>query len=467
MIDHSQADIDAVIRTDLASFTQRCFLTVSPGQQFLSNWHVEAIAHELEKVRRGETQRLIITLPPRNLKSITASVAFPAFLLGHDPSVRIVCASYSHDLATKHARDCRHVMQSRWYQRVFSRTRIEPSKKSVAEFETTARGYRLATSVGGTLTGRGGNVILIDDPMKPEEARSETTRKAVNEWYDSTLASRLDSKTEDKTIIIMQRLHVDDLVGHVLDKGMEWSHLDLPAIAEVPQEVELGAGETHRREVGDILHPEREPLSVLDDLKATMGSSLFSAQYQQRPVPPEGAMIKREWFREYSARPRPQHGDQIVQSWDTASKVDQTNDYSVCTTWLKRDKDYYLLDVLRVRLEHPELRRKIIAHAGAWKAKAVLIEEASSGISLIPDLKSEGKIRPIGIKPKGSKIERLELQTISVEAGHVLLPESAPWKGEFLDEIVAFPGGRFDDQVDSFSQFLTWVAERKVRVHVG
>jgi predicted phage terminase large subunit-like protein len=440
---------------------------VVPGQELLLNWHLEAITHQLERVRRGETRRLIITLPPHNLKSICASVAFPAFVLGHDPSVRIVCASYAQELTTKHARDCRRVMESTWYKQLFPKTRLDPRKNTESEFETTARGYRMGTSVGGTLTGRGGNLILIDDPMKPAEAMSDTKRAAVAEWYDSTLSSRLDRKTEDAIVLIMQRLHVDDLVGHVLEKGTEWAQLDLPAIAEVAQEVEVGPGRFYHRQADAVLHPDFEPRSVLEVLRADLGSHVFSAQYQQMPVPPEGALIKGKWFRTYAKVPSPQKGDRIVQSWDTASKVGKTNDYSVGTTWLKRKEDYYLLDVLRVRLEYPELLRKIVSHAKARGTKEVLIEDASSGTSLTQDLRRSGPFRPIVIKPEKDKAVRLEGQSALIEAGHVLLPESAPWLADFLNELLAFPGGRFDDQVDSFSQFLGWAARPRTRIHVS
>jgi predicted phage terminase large subunit-like protein len=207
---------------------------------------------------------------------------------------------------------------------------------------------------------------------------------------------------------------------------------------------------------------------VLEDLKAAMGSQAFSAQYQQMPVPPEGALIKRTWLRTYSGTPARQPGDRIVQSWDTASKADKTNDYSVCTTWLRRrNNEYYLLDVLRTRLEYPDLRRKILSHAKANGTRTVLIEDASSGASLIQDLQRKGPFRPIAIKPEGDKIVRLEGQSAVIEAGHVLLPESAPWLGDFLGEILAFPHGRFDDQVDSFSQFLTWAVKPRPQYHFG
>jgi len=461
MIADDRKLLDTLLRRNLVDFTHRVFQTVVPGQTFLGNWHIDAIAYELERARRGEIRRLIITLPPRNLKSICASVALPAFVLGHDPATRIVCASYSQDLTAKHARDCRAVIEAPWYRQLFPRTRIDPRKNAEAEFETTAKGYRLGTSVGGTLTGRGGSLIIIDDPLKPAEAMSETKRAAVSEWYDSTLTSRLDNKRDDVIILIMQRLHVDDLVGHVLEKeGETWTHLNLPAISDQPQKIPLADGIFYHRAEGEILHPEREPLSVLGELRAAMGSQSFSAQYQQAPVPPGGALVQRDWFRSYDRLPDLGAGDQIIQSWDTASKAQKTNDYSVCTSWLMQGKNFYLIDVFRKRLEFPDLKRRIVSHAEEYEAQAVLIEEAGSGISLIQELRHEDRIRPIPIRPHNDKVVRLESQSAVIEAGHVLLPENAPWLGDFLVEVLSFPSGRHDDQVDSLSQFLNWAAAK-------
>lgn len=459
-----RAVLRALLRTNLVAFTQRVFQTVVPGQTFLPNWHIDAIAYELNRAMRGEMRRLIITLPPRNLKSICASVAFPAYALGHDPSKRIVCASYSQDLTAKHARDTRSVITSDWYRQLFPRTRIDPKKNAETEFETTAKGYRLGTSVGGTLTGRGGSLIIIDDPLKPTEALSETKRAAVSEWYDSTLTSRLDDKKKDVIILIMQRLHVDDLVGHVLEKdGQHWVHLNLPAIADRAMDVPLGDGRFYHRAEGELLHAEREPRATLEDLRSAMGSQSFSAQYQQAPVPPGGALIRRDWLATYDRLPEPRQGDRIVQSWDTASKANASNDYSACTTWLMSGKDYYLFHVDRRRLEFPDLKRRIVALAEAREANTVLIEDAGSGISLIQELRDEGQVRPIAIKPDRDKISRLEGQSAVIEAGRVFLPAKAPWLDEFLAEVLAFPYGRFDDQVDSLSQFLTWAAKQQRR----
>ena len=287
---------DGLARDDLYSFTRRVFELVSPGEKLHLNWHIQAMTYQLDRVRRGECRRLIITMPPRNLKSITVSVAFPAFLLGQDPTKKIICVSYSGDLAAKHAADFRTVMESDFYKRIFPETRISPRKNTEFETQTTRRGFRYATSVGGTLTGRGGNVVILDDPMNPKQAMSETSRTNVMEWFKGTLLSRLNMKTEDAIIVVMQRLHVDDLVGNLLEQD-GWEHLDIPAIAQEPQRIPLGGGRFYERKVGDVLDPVREPQHVLDELKAAMGTMDFAAQYLQRPVPLEGNLIKREWLR--------------------------------------------------------------------------------------------------------------------------------------------------------------------------
>ena len=229
-----RAVADELLRRDFVAFVRRTFETVVPGEELHLNWHIHAMAHVLERVRRGKIKRLIITVPPRHLKSITASVAFPAFVLGHDPTKKFVCLSYSGDLAVKHAADFRAVVNASWYRRIFPAMRISSEKNTEFETVTSRRGGRLATSVGGTLTGRGGNIFILDDPMNPKQAMSESSRKSAVQWFQNTLLSRLNLKGEDVIIVVMQRLHVDDLVGVLLEQG-GWHHLNLPAIADGPE----------------------------------------------------------------------------------------------------------------------------------------------------------------------------------------------------------------------------------------
>ncbi len=458
--------LDAVLRQDLASFIHMTFDTVARAQPFHPNWHIEAVAWHLQRCFTGEIKRLVITLPPRQLKSICGSVAFPAWALGHDPSKRIVCVSYSAELASKHALDCRAVMESARYRRLFPNTRISREKNAELNFITTERGYRISTSTGGSLTGRGGNLIIIDDPIKPDDATSDVKRPAVNAWFDRTLYSRLDDKRDDVIALIMQRLHDEDLAGHILGKE-PCVELRLPAIAETDERIPIGPNRYYERRAREPLHEAREPIEVLKRIKASIGSFNFSAQYQQCPVPPDGEIIKWKWFQIYDAPPEREATDQIVQSWDTASKAEEISDYSVGTTWLIRGNEYYLLDVCRERLNYPDLKRRVIEHALRFAASSIIIEDKGSGIALIQDIGSEnvvGLAKPIPYEPEGDKVTRMHAQSATIEAGHVFLPGRAPWLDDFRTEILQFPRGRYDDQVDSMSQFLDWVHRKRSRM---
>src|SRR5580704_7485128 len=311
-------DYHAILRQDFCGFIERSFYELNPGTEFLPNWHIEVIAEELEACRRGETKRLIVNLPPRSLKSHCATVAFPAWFLGHNSSAQIICASYGQDLANKHAIDCRAVMASNFYRSMFS-TRLSPQKQAVQEFMTTQTGVRLATSVGGVLTGRGAGTIIIDDPAKPEEALSETQRKSTNDWFDHTLYSRLNDKRTGCIIIVTQRLHEDDLVGHVMSQG-NWKLVRFPAIAEEDESYVIhtpyALRRFHRR-AGEALHPDREPLEILANIRETQGEFNFSGQYQQAPAPLGGGMVKYGWFKTYTGNELPAKFEIVLQSWDT------------------------------------------------------------------------------------------------------------------------------------------------------
>jgi predicted phage terminase large subunit-like protein len=444
----------ALLRNNFTAFVRKVFVTLESGQAYVPNWHLEAIAYQLERVGRGEIKRLIINMPPRSLKSMTASVAFPAFVLGHNPARRIICVSYSGDLAKKHANDFRAVLQAPWYQRLFERTRIG-QKDSETEIELTARGFRLATSVGGTLTGRGGDLIVIDDPLKPDDAYSEAKRNAANEWFKNTLLSRLDDKRTGAIIIVMQRVHMDDLTGFVTSQSDEWEILNLPAIAEVGEVIPISDTKAHRRCVGDALSPEREPLSVLENMKVQLGSDAFSAQYQQMPVPPGGATIKRHWIKRFVELPVQRERSLILQSWDTASKGGPENDFSVCTTWfISRDRRWYLIDVWRKRVDYPELKAAVRILASRYAANRVLVEDAGAGTALVQELLGEVD-GILAVKPDRNKITRMSVVSAKFESGLVFLPERAAWLADFEAELFAFPGSRHDDQCDSVSQALS------------
>jgi len=460
--------VEAILRSDFYSFVQAIFPLVSPNDSLKRNWHLEAMTYALTRVLKGEFRRLVITVPPRSLKSICASVAFPAFALGHNPQLRFICASYAETLAFAHSRSCRDVIRSSQYQRLFPQTKIFLGRDNQMEFSTTRGGFRMSTSVGGTLTGRGGNFVIIDDPMKAQDTFSEPARENIREWYSHTLLSRLDNKAEDAIVLVMQRLHVDDLAGHLLDQG-GWTHLNLPAIAESEHDVAIGPGRSYRRKLGELLHPEREPQSVLDEAKYEMGSMAFAAQYQQEPVTEDGNLVKWRWFNFYDETPARFASDKIIISWDTAQSEKELASYSAAVVVQLHRETVYVLEVIRERLEYPELRRKVIALHQKWRRACdsylLLIENKGSGMGLIQELKRE-HIYAIPVDPKGDKIMRMNNQTGRIEAGCVFLPRYAPWLDDFRREICAFPGGRHDDQVDAFSQALNRAFEPR-QITVG
>lgn len=453
--DDARMMLKRVVRNDFVSFIRQCFLTLVPGARYQAGWHIEGIAWHLEQVRSGAIKRLIITMPPRSLKSIATSVAFPAFVHGHDPTKEFICVSYAQDLAAKHHNDYRAILRSDWYREIFPNTEISPTKDTETETLLTQRGTRLATSTGGVLTGRGGGIIIIDDPLKPADAWSAAKRETVNAWFASTLMSRLNDKQTDAIVIVTQRLHSDDLVGHLLEKSAEdWTVLNLPAIASRDQRIAIGEGKFHLVRQGEVLHPVREPLHILEQTRRDIGSDIFAAQYLQEPVPPGGNMFKRTWVERYDRIPDAKLGE-TLQSWDTASKTGPENDWSVCTTWRVVDGRYYLIDVFRDRLDYPALRKKAIALAVQHNPRIVLVEDTNIGTGLAAELRLAG-IGTKAIAVDQSKEARASIQAVKFEGGLVLLPERARWLAEFEAELFAFPGGRHDDQIDSMVQALSY-----------
>jgi predicted phage terminase large subunit-like protein len=458
-------DLDMLRRTDFMSFLERSFSELFPQATFRDSPHIELLAAKLAACLNGKCKRLIITLPPRSLKSITASVAFAAWILGQDPTKQIICASYGQDLADKHARDCRTLITSRFYQSLFPATRLALHKQSVNDFLTTKQGFRMATSVGGVLTGRGADIILIDDPLKPDDALSDTRRQAVNDWYDNTLLSRLNSKEDGVIIVVMQRLHQDDLVGHLLERG-DGEHVCLKAIAEEDErhiiESPLGIS-VYKRKAGEVLDARRESLETLLEMKKTIGEYNFSSQYQQNPIPVGGAIVKKAWLTYYDVAGALPDFTIKLQSWDTANKSGELTDYSACTTWGYYDGKQYLLDVFRQRLDYPDLKRAVLNQIQKHNPHTVLIEDKASGTQLIQELRHQGqyRVKPYVSPPQNDKIMRLYSQTTKFESGSVLLPNKASWLKDYLHELTTPPGTKYDDQVDSTTQALDHLQQHR------
>jgi predicted phage terminase large subunit-like protein len=287
---------------------------------------------------------------------------------------------------------------------------------------------------------------------------SETRRQAANSWFFGTLLSRLNNKEQGTIIIVMQRLHQEDLVGEATDREA-WEILSLPAIAIEDEHYEyksLFGGLEFTRKVGEALHPERDTVETYRKIRETVGEYNFQSQYQQSPTSREGAIVKREWLRYYEPANMPADFEWILQSWDTACKIGETNDYSVCTTWKVVGMNFYLVEDLRERLTYPQLKRAASEHFRKHQPWTVLIEDQASGIALIQELRNEGVYCIDAYKPApgSDKTTRFSAQSIKFEAGRVFLPIRAPWLDEYIGEITGFPGAKYDDQVDSTSQAL-------------
>lgn len=450
-----------LMRSSFLHFLAKAWPHVDAGKQLAMNWHLFALALSLDRVVTGKSKRLLVNLPPRNGKSMTISVIWIAWMLGVDPTLRFIGISYSNELSRKFARDCLAIMESEWYKTIFPDTIISRKRSAAHDFETTRGGGRIATSVGGTLTGRGGDIIVLDDMIKPEEVNSIVARERLNDWYRGTLSSRLDDKQNGAQIFVTQRLHQYDLSGLLLETA-SWDHLCLPAYAAEDTKIPLIGGRIHFWKKGELLHPAREPLSALMEVKANMGSAGFQAQYLQDPVPAEGNIYKAIWLRYYKRAFDVHSWGEIIQSWDTGIKTGDGNSYSVCITARLRRNEIYITDVWRGRLEFPDLERKVVELANLHGAQTLLIEDKASGQELIQNLRSKkyrGVPMPIPRSPVQDKPSRASGVASTVEAGQLFLPEEASWLAEFISELLAFPSGRFDDQVDALTQLLTWVRD--------
>lgn len=448
---------DAMAKADLPTFVARVMATLEPGNFYEENWHVHLICDRLEGVHHGRTKRLMLNMPPRSIKSIIVSVAFSAWILGHDPTRRIMCLTYSRDIAQAQAKLFQRLMAADWVRRVFPDLRPRIPNK-LMEWETSLGGYRLAASVDGSVLGRGADVIILDDPNKGQEIYSKVARDRVKNAYDHTISTRLNHPKNSAIICVMQRLHADDLAGHMLEQE-DWDVIRIPALALSRERWDMGFGQVKVRKAGELIQPDRLGKEELDRLKRKMGQTAFEAQYQQQPVPEDGIIIRRAWLR-YSEAALDDLDYKLI-SWDTASTLSEDADWSVGTVWGLTGGELHLLYVERVKLEVPELRHRIEQMHKSWRADLTLIEDADLGRGIAQDLRrTSTSCKPLLVKPRIEKLARMQARSVMFETGRVFLPREAPWLSAYLDELLGFPNRRYDDQVDSTSQALDWFQQR-------
>jgi predicted phage terminase large subunit-like protein len=455
--------LHALLRSDFSSFINKVFATINPGTEYENNWHIDLIADYLSAVERGTIKRLIINMPPRALKSVCASVAWPSWILGHSPTKRIMIASYTQSLSVKHSLDTRLVLNSEWYQALFPSTRISKKHNLKSKFMTTKHGFRMATSVGSMITGEGGDILVIDDPHNPSHIHSKTRRKSVIDWYEQTFATRLNNKATGAIVLVMQRLHEEDLAGHLLATDINgWTLLKIPIISKqnISYKIE---NNIYSYKEGEILQETRYNEELIDKITQEMGSINFAAQYLQEPISTTHSILQNTdlvFYENFDQLP-----DYTVQSWDTAIKTSDTSDYSVCTTWGVIENSYYLLNMLRAKLSYPELKSKILSMNNRFKSRFILIEDHGSGQSIIQDLRAEGVHILVPIKQKFDKITRFASVVPLFQSGCVKLPKSTSWINTLVQELVTFPNTKHDDIVDSVSQFLRYIKNTKKLDH--
>lgn len=437
----TKADALALAREDLAAYGKVMWprLELAP--------HAKCIIDELERVEAALHDRVQILPPPRHSKSLLASQIFPAWYLGRHPDRSIICASYGQELASDFGRQVRNFVADPLHRNIFPNCIISDDSAAIHRFALTAGGNYYAVGAGGPITGRGADLLLIDDPIKSrEQAYSAAERRSLQQWYESVAYTRL--QPGGAIVLIQTRWHTDDLCGWLLKEHARegWKVVSLPALAEVDDL--LG------RKEGEPLWPERFGLEVLERIREAVGTAAWLSLYQQRPVREEGAIFRKTWWRSYAAPPEPQR---LVFTLDTAFKTTQSADYSVIQVWAETASGYYLLHTWRQRAEFPELTRQATALAEIWKPNAVLVEDAASGQSLIQALKAETRLPVLPVRPFGDKVARASAVSPLVEAGKVYLPEAAGWLADFLEEASTFPAAPHDDQVDAMSQALNYL----------
>jgi predicted phage terminase large subunit-like protein len=444
---------------NFSKFVEESFKELYPNVEFLNNWHIDLICYNLEQAAQGKIKRLIINVPPRSLKSFCVSVAWPAWLLGHNQYSKIMVASYSQILSVKHSIDCRRLIASPYYQHKFPKVQLSKEHNQKSKFMTINGGYRFATSVMGTATGEGGDILIVDDPHNAIQASSPQLRTRAVEWFEQTFVSRLNDKKEGVIIIVMQRLHEEDLTGYLLNKANSpWQLLKLAAIEEEQTTYYIGAKEILRK-AKEPLHAQREGHDELCQVRQELGEQAFSAQYLQLPITKKGNLIKAEWIKKY--KQAPENYNNIIHSWDMACKPGIKNDYSVCTIWGELDGIYYLLNVFKERLSYPDLKKEVLSLSHKWQPDIILIEDKASGTSIIQDLEKEKNLPIIAVKVLNNKQDRFMAITTFFEAGKIIIPESCDWVSSYEREILNFPFVANDDQADSTSQFLNYVRQRK------
>lgn len=438
----------------LRRYISKCWNVVEPTTPFVPGWHIDCLSEYLEAVfPLQQIKDLIITMPPRHMKSLSVSVFWPTWVWINHPHHRWIFSSYAAGLATRDSVKCRRIIESMWYQARWGECYTLNSDQNVKNrFENDKTGYRISTSVGGSVTGEGGDTIVVDDPHNLKEIHSKKKRETATSWWDEVMSTRKNDPRTASRVIVMQRGHQDDLAGHLLKQG-GYEHLNLPTQVKKKTTVYFPVTKTIlERPEGGLLWEERFSPEIVKQQRKELGSYGAAAQLDQNPVPADGGIFKREWWKYFKEAPK---FKRLMQSWDTGFKKGEENDPSVCITGGETDTGYYIVDCWCDLVAFPELVRTCKAQHSKHNPNKVLVEDKASGQSLVQVIKAETKIPVLAISIDSDKVARANAVSPTVEAGNVYLLEGAPWLADFLDEFDHFPNGTHDDRVDSLTQLLS------------
>lgn len=438
--------------------------------------HIDAICEHLQAVTENQISNLIINVPPGHAKSLLVCVFWPAWVWINHPEARWLFASYREPLAVRDSLKCRRLIESEWYQQRYGdRFQLRGDQNQKQRFENDRTGYRVVVpmAVG---TGERGDYVVVDDPHSVDQAASDTERTSAVEWWNGSMSTRHNNLAKGHKVVIQQRLHEADLTGDLLVRG-GYEHLCLPAEFEPDRRCSTSIGWTDpRNTAGELLWPERMPQAELEKLRATLGSYRYAGQFQQRPAPASGGMLKPHWFRFWQPKGKnlppipirlpdgtlesrtavelPHRFDQLIQSWDMAFKDTKDSDYVVGLVMAAHGADRYLLDLTRDRLDLPRTISAVRALSAKWpNAHLKLIEDKANGPAVIQSLRHQID-GLVAVNPEGGKISRAAAASPQLESGNWYLPHPrlAPWVERFIAECAAFPNGAHDDQVDAWSQ---------------
>jgi len=420
---------------------------------FISGRHHHRMARAFERVARGELKRLIINMPPRHTKSEFASYLLPAWFLGNYPHKKVIQTSHTAELAVGFGRKVRNLVDQEVYTTIFPGVGLQADSKAAGRWATNAGGDYFAIGVGGAVTGKGADLLIIDDPHSEQEAALAEVNPDIYdktyEWYTSGPRQRL--QPGGSIIIVMTRWSKRDLTGQVIKSaaqrgGEEWEVIEFPAL--LPS--------------GAPLWPEFWSLKELSALKEELPNGKWQAQYQQNPVSESSAIVKREWWKTWE-REDPPYCEFTLMAWDTAFEKTQRSDYSACTTWGvfyqdddsgKRQANIILLNAFRDRMEFPELKRCAVEQYKDWEPDSVIIEKKASGAPLIYEMRAMGiPVQEFTPSRGNDKISRLNAVSDLFASGRVWAPNTQ-WAEEVIDEVASFPAGEHDDYVDSVSLAL-------------